>query len=82
MAMLLENSDVIGSGPTGSSVLLNLNFIFKPTAAGQTFRVEARMTNDAGIEKGYEPIGTMRFRDSFLVRGAARHRVVQEAARL
>ena len=45
--------------PAGPSVLLNLNLIFKPLAAGQTFRVEARITNDAGIEKGYDPVGTI-----------------------
>jgi hypothetical protein len=59
VALLLENSEVIGSGPAGLSVLLNLNLIFKPQAAGQTFRVEARITNDAGIEKGYDPVGTI-----------------------
>jgi hypothetical protein len=59
VALLLENSEVIGSGPTGQSVVLKLNLIFKPLAAGQTFRVEARITNDAGIEKGYDPVGTI-----------------------
>jgi hypothetical protein len=59
VALLLENSEVIGSGPTGPSVVLNLNLIFKPLAAGQTFRVEARITNDAGIEKGYDQVGTI-----------------------
>ena len=59
VSLLLENSDVIGTGPEGPSVLLNLNLIFKPQAAGQTFRVEARITNDAGIEKGYDPVGTI-----------------------
>jgi hypothetical protein len=58
-AMLLENSEVIGSGPDGLSVLLNLNLMFKPQAAGQIFRVDARITNDAGIEKGYVPIATI-----------------------
>jgi len=59
VALLLENSEVIGSGPTGPSVLLKLNLIFKPRAAGRIFRVEARITNDAGIEKGYDPVGTI-----------------------
>ena len=46
-------------GEPGPSVVLKLNLIFKPLAAGQTFRVEARITNDAGIEKGYAPVGTI-----------------------
>jgi hypothetical protein len=33
--MYLENSEVIGSGPTGPSVLLKLNLRFKPHAAGR-----------------------------------------------
>lgn len=37
VAMLLENSEVIGSGPTGLFVLLNLNLIFKPPAADKPF---------------------------------------------
>jgi hypothetical protein len=55
--LLLDGTEVIGSGPTGTSVLLNLNLKFKPQAAGRTFTVQARAIDDAGIEQGWESAG-------------------------
>jgi len=55
--MYLEHSEVIGSGPTGPSVLLNLNLSFKPKAAGRDFRVEAFATDDDGNEQGFDEAG-------------------------
>ena len=55
--MYLENSEVIGSGPTGPSVLLNLNLSFKPKAAGRVFRVEAFATDDDGNQQGFDEAG-------------------------
>ncbi len=56
-AMYLENSQVIGSGPTGPSVLLNLNLSFKPKAANRVFRVEAFATDDFGNQQGFDEAG-------------------------
>ncbi len=55
--MYLENSQVLGSGPTGPSVLLNLNLSFKPKAAGRVFRVEAFATDDDGNQQGFDEAG-------------------------
>jgi hypothetical protein len=57
VTVFLKNSEVIGSGPTGPSVLLNLNLQFKRRAAGRTFTVEARATNDSGIKQGWDAAG-------------------------
>ena len=55
--MYLEKSEVIGSGLTGPSVLLNLNLSFKPKAAGRVFRVEAFATDDDGNQQGFDEAG-------------------------
>ena len=57
--MYLENSEVIGSGPTGPSVLLNLSLSFKPQAAGRTLQVEAFAVDDFGTRQGFDPLGTI-----------------------
>jgi hypothetical protein len=57
VVLLLEDSEVIGSGPTGPSVLLNLNLQFKPQAAGRTFSVEARAKDDSGLDQGWDAAG-------------------------
>ncbi|MBI1826441.1 MAG: cadherin-like domain-containing protein [Planctomycetes bacterium] len=59
VTLSLLESDVVGSGPTGPSVTLNLNLSFKPQAAGRTFTVEASATDDTGGEQGYETVGTI-----------------------
>jgi|GEM_PF-3032722 len=55
--LFLKDSEVIGSGPTGPSVLLNLALRFKKQATGRTFTVEARATDDSGIEQGWDAAG-------------------------
>ncbi len=57
VVMYLEKSEVIGSGPTGPSVLLNLNLSFKPKAAGRVFHVEAFATDDDGNQQGFDQAG-------------------------
>jgi len=57
--MLLKGSSAVGSGPTGPSVDLNLDFIFGPNAAGHVFRVEAFAEDDFGQQQGFEPVGTI-----------------------
>jgi VCBS repeat-containing protein len=57
--MYLEESEVIGSGPTGPSVLLKLNLSFKAQSAGHLFRVEAFATDDLGTRQGFDPVGTI-----------------------
>jgi hypothetical protein len=57
--MYLEDSEVIGSGPTGRSVLLKLNLSFKPKASGRTLQVEAFATDVFGTQQGFDPVGTI-----------------------
>jgi hypothetical protein len=57
VTLFLQNSEVIGSGPTGPSVLLNLHLNFKPRAAGRTFTVQARATDDSGVDQGWDSAG-------------------------
>jgi VCBS repeat-containing protein len=59
VTMYLKDSQVIGSGPTGPSVLLNLSLSFKPKAAGRVFSVEALATDDFGNKQGFDPAGTI-----------------------
>ena len=46
-------------GPPGPNVTLNLRLSLKPRAAGDTYRVEAFATDDAGHEQGFDPVGTL-----------------------
>jgi hypothetical protein len=48
-----------GSGPTGPSVALTLPLQVLPAAAGRTFSVEVRATDDAGAVQGFEPAGSL-----------------------
>jgi len=57
VTLLLEDSEVIGSGPTGPSVLLNLNLKFKPQAAGRTFNVELQARDDSGETQKWDLAG-------------------------
>jgi Bacterial Ig domain len=56
--LYLGESAVIGSGPTGHSVLLDLSLGFKPQAAGRTYRVEAFATDDFGNHQ-VVPVGRL-----------------------
>jgi hypothetical protein len=40
-------------------VTIEYNLSFKPQAAGRTFNVEVAATDDAGIQQGFEPVGTI-----------------------
>jgi len=57
--MELSNTQVIGSGPQGPSVLLNLGLRFKPKAAGRVFQVEARASDKSGTAQGWTSAGTI-----------------------
>jgi len=59
VTLLLEDTQVIGSGPAGPFVLLNLNLQFKPKASGRTFRVEAAAIDDSGNVQDFELAGTV-----------------------
>jgi hypothetical protein len=59
VTLFLQNSEVIGSGPTGPSVLLNLNLRFKKQAAGRTFTVEVRARDDSGGVQGWDVAGAI-----------------------
>jgi len=59
VAMLLLHTQVIGSGPQGPSVFLNLGLQFKPKAAGRVFQVEARASDKPGTAQGWTSAGTI-----------------------
>ena len=59
VAMLLSDTSIVGSGPDGPSVLLNLGLRFKPQAAGRIFRVEARASDKSGTAQGWTSAGTI-----------------------
>jgi hypothetical protein len=60
VTLLLENTEVIGSGPTGRSVLLSLKLSFKPQARDRTFQVQTLVTDDSGGDpQGYDTVGTI-----------------------
>jgi hypothetical protein len=56
----LAHSAVVGSGPEGRSVALELALRLGPAAAGQTLRVEVAATDHHGNSQGFEPAGTLR----------------------
>jgi photosystem II stability/assembly factor-like uncharacterized protein len=55
----LADTSVVGSGPTGPSVTLNLALSFKPSAAGRTFLVEVAATDDLGNQDNFAAAGTV-----------------------
>ena len=57
--MYLAESSVVGSGPTGPSVTLNLDLSLKPEVAGRIYDVEAFATDDFGHEQGWELVGAL-----------------------
>ncbi len=59
VAVLLRGTEVIGSGPTGPLVTLNLALKFKPEAAGRTFAVEMRAADDFGSVQGWDTVGSI-----------------------
>jgi len=59
VTLFLEDSAVIGSGPTGPSVLLKLSLSFKARTSMDTFTVEARATDDAGSAQGWDLAGAI-----------------------
>jgi hypothetical protein len=57
-ALHLAETSVVGSGPTGPSVTLNLSLDFKRRVAGHTFLVEVAATNDQGDRDDFVEAGS------------------------
>src|SRR5207247_7527470 len=55
----LAETSVVGSGPKGPSVTLNLALSFKPQAAGRSYVVEVAATDDLGNQQGFAPAGSL-----------------------
>ncbi|HYS16460.1 MAG TPA: Calx-beta domain-containing protein [Candidatus Binatia bacterium] len=55
----MEDTSVVGSGPTGQSVTLNLSLSFKPHAAGRNYIVEVAATDDLGNRDDFVRTGTL-----------------------
>ncbi len=57
--LYLADTTVVGSGPTGPSVTLNLSLSFKPQAARRTFVVEVAASDDLGNHDDFVQAGTL-----------------------
>jgi hypothetical protein len=57
VALLLRRTSVVGSGPTGRSVVLDLGLVFARRAAGRTYTVEALARDDEGVVQGWDVAG-------------------------
>ena len=57
--LYLADTSVVGSGPTGPSVTLNLSLSLKPQTAGHTFLVEVSASDDLGNFDDFAPAGTL-----------------------
>lgn len=55
----LAASAVVGSGPTGPSVDLNIAFSLDASLAGRMLRVEAAATEDSGARQDFETVGSI-----------------------
>jgi hypothetical protein len=51
----LANTSVVGSGPTGPNVTLNLGITFKSKAAGHLYDLEVSATDDFGNQDDFTP---------------------------
>jgi hypothetical protein len=52
-----DSSHIVGSGPTGQSVTLQLNVTFAPEAAGKTFSVGIGVHTTAGAAETFTDLG-------------------------
>ena len=59
VTLYLADTSVVGSGPTGPSVTLNLLLSLKPQAAGRTFAVEVAASDDQGHADDFAQAGTL-----------------------
>src|SRR5262249_46326292 len=57
--LYLDDSKVEASGPTSPTVRLVLSLAFEPGAAGQSYPVEVRATNDDGQVQGFDHAATL-----------------------
>lgn len=58
-SLYLAETSVVGSGPTGPSVTLNLSLSFKPQLAGRTLVVEVAASDDQGNQDGFVQASTL-----------------------
>jgi hypothetical protein len=60
--LLLSESASQSSGPTGQVVAVLFQVAAKPAAAGQTYALEVRGKNDAGVVQGFNNVGSLQVR--------------------
>jgi len=58
-ALVLRDTQVIGTGPTGPSVTLRLALRFSPLARGRTYEASILLQDDAGYLQGYDALGSI-----------------------
>ena len=64
----LAQTAVIGSGPTGSNVTLQLAITFKPKAEGHTYNVEVAATDDFGRRDAFRHAGAVDVESAVVLR--------------
>jgi hypothetical protein len=55
----LETTAVLGTGPTGPSVVLHLAIEFDAVTRGRTLGVEIQLEDDLGFLQGFDPLGAV-----------------------
>jgi hypothetical protein len=54
----LAGSTVQGSGPTGASVQVKWEVVFKSTATGKNYKQYLQITDDAAASTGFDNVGS------------------------
>jgi hypothetical protein len=54
----LDNTSVLGSGPTGSSVQIMWSIVFKDAAIMNNYKQYLKITDDAGLTTGFDKVGS------------------------
>jgi hypothetical protein len=58
----MRDTTVVGSGPAGQSVTLNLALGFKPRTAGRSFTIEVAAAGDLGESEEFRKAGAVNVR--------------------
>jgi len=58
-ALVLRDTQVLGTGPTGPSVTLRLALRFSPLARGKTYRASILLEDDDGFLQGFDDLGAV-----------------------
>jgi len=61
--LFLDDTSVVGTGPTGPGVTLNLSLAIKKQKAGPTFVVEVAAADDLGNRDEFVQVGTLALDD-------------------